>query len=87
MGSRRKGTGRMLYAALLDRLVARGYRVATAGMTLQNPASEGLHRAMGFAPIGTWKRIGWKHDAWHDVMWMQSELAVADDPPPEITEG
>ena len=50
MGSRRKGTCRMLYAALLDRLVARGYRVATAGMTLQNPASEGLHRAMGFAP-------------------------------------
>ena len=87
MGRRRTGLGRALYAALFARLVARGYRMATAGMTLPNPASEGLHRAMGFTPIGTWRRIGWKHDAWHDVMWIQRELAAGDDPPAEITEG
>jgi len=86
MGRRRTGLGRALYETLFARLAARGYRIATAGMTLPNPASEGLHRAMAFAPIGTWKRIGWKKDAWHDVMWMQRDLATGEDPPAEITE-
>ena len=37
------------------------YRTAVAGMTLPNEASVGLRRAMGFQPIGTYRRIGWKH--------------------------
>ena len=40
-------------------------------MTLPNPASEGLHRSLGFEDVGTWRRIGWKFGAWHDVLWMQ----------------
>ena len=72
---RRTGAGRSLYTALFARLVERGYRVAVAGMTLPNPASEGLHRALGFEPIGVYRRIGWKFDAWHDVSWMQRALA------------
>ena len=43
-------------------------------MTLPNPASEGLHRAMGFEPVGVYRNIGWKHGAWHDVAWSQREL-------------
>ena len=49
-------------------------------MTLPNPASEGLHRAMGFAPIGVQRRIGWKNGDWHDVGWMQR--SIGDDGPP-----
>ena len=52
-----------------------GYRIAVAGMTLPNDASVGLHRAMGFEPVGTYRRIGWKHGAWHDVAWTQRPLA------------
>jgi phosphinothricin acetyltransferase len=79
-GRRRTGAGRQLYGALLPRLAERGYRTVLAGMTLPNPASEGLHRSLGFEPVGTWRRIGWKFGAWHDVLWMQRHLAGDEDP-------
>lgn len=82
-GRRRTGGGRALYDALFARLVKRGYRTAVAGMTLPNEASVGLHRAMGFEPVGTYRRIGWKHDTWHDVAWTQLTLATGQDPPAE----
>lgn len=77
LGRRRSGAGRALYETLFGRLADRGYRMAVAGMTLPNDASVGLHRALGFEPVGTYRRIGWKHGAWHDVMWMQRELPDA----------
>ena len=52
-------------------------------MTLPNEASAGLHRAMGFEPVGTNHRIGWKLGAWHDVIWLQRSLATGEDPPEE----
>jgi L-amino acid N-acyltransferase YncA len=82
-GRRRTGGGRALYEALLERLTERGFRTAVAGMTLPNDASEGLHRALGFEPIGVSRRIGWKHDAWLDVAWAQRSLGSGDDPPAE----
>jgi L-amino acid N-acyltransferase YncA len=85
-GRQRTGAGRALYEALLARLAARGYRMAVAGMTLPNDASVGLHRALGFEPVGTYRRIGYKHGAWHDVAWTQRPLAADDgsaEPPPE----
>ena len=83
VGRRRTGAGRMLYQALLRLLAERGYRVAVAGMTLPNDASGALHRALGFEPVGTYRRIGFKHGAWHDVAWMQRALGAGGDPPAE----
>jgi L-amino acid N-acyltransferase YncA len=74
-GRRRTGAGRALYRELFDRLVERGFVVAVAGMTLPNPASAALHRALGFEDVGTWRGIGHKAGAWHDVHWMQRTLA------------
>ncbi|MGW9402883.1 N-acetyltransferase family protein [Arthrobacter sp. NPDC055585] len=68
------GLGSALYTALLERLAHRGFRSAVAGMTLPNPASEALHSALGFEPVGVFRRVGWKHGAWHDVSWMQLDL-------------
>jgi phosphinothricin acetyltransferase len=82
-GRRRTGAGRALYEALFPALVDRGYRVAVAGMTLPNDASVGLHRAMGFEPVGTFRRIGFKHGSWHDVAWVQRFIGGGEDPPPE----
>jgi L-amino acid N-acyltransferase YncA len=81
-GRRRTGAGRALYEELFTRLAARGYRTVAAGMTLPNEASVGLHRALGFELVGTYRRIGWKNGRWHDVVWMQRSL-VADDAPPD----
>ncbi|SFF84380.1 GNAT family N-acetyltransferase [Blastococcus tunisiensis] len=81
-GSRRRaGGGRALYSALFDRLADRGIRTVLAGIALPNEASEGLHRALGFAPVGTYRRVGWKLGRWHDVAWYQRDL-VAERPPP-----
>lgn len=86
MGRRRTGAGRRLYTTLFGRLRQRGYRTAVAGTTLPNDAGVGLHRAMGFEPVGTYRAIGYKLDAWHDVLWSQRPLsAAADDPPAEPT--
>jgi phosphinothricin acetyltransferase len=80
----RRGHGRRLYEELFERLRRQRFQVAIAGITLPNPASVGLHERLGFAPVGVYRRIGWKLDAWHDVGWYQLELApVGDDPPPE----
>lgn len=81
---RRTGGGRMLYQTLFEQLAARGYLTAVAGMTLPNPASEGLHRALGFEPVGVYRRIGYKLGAWHDVAWTQRPLAQAGDPPVDL---
>ena len=83
LGRRRSGGGRALYGELFARLAERGFRTVVAGMALPNDASVGLHRALGFEPVGTYRRIGWKHGRWHDVAWAQLTIADGDDPPTE----
>lgn len=80
-GRRGSGGGRALYEALVDRLAGGGIRTVLAGVALPNEASEGLHRALGFELVGTYRRVGWKHGRWHDVAWFQRHLDD-DDPPP-----
>lgn len=74
-GRRRTGAGRALYEALFERLAERGYRRLVAGLALPNDASLGLHVALGFEVVGTFREIGWKHGRWHDVMRLQKDLA------------
>ena len=71
---RRRGIGRALYTALLSLLDAQNYYTAYAGITLPNDASVGLHRAMGFVPVGVYHGAGHKLGRWHDVMWMEKLL-------------
>lgn len=72
----RRGLGRALYGAVLDRLAATGFRSAIGGVTLPNAASVALHRALGFDHVGTFREVGWKLDAWHDVAFFQKLLAT-----------
>lgn len=82
--SRGTGGGRALYAALFERLRRRGYRTVAAGMTVPNEASARLHRLLGFSPVGTWRRVGWKLGGWRDVAWFQLDLVDNEDPPAEL---
>jgi len=77
-GRRRTGAGRALYETLFEHLRDNGFWRAFAGMTLPNDASAGLHRALGFEPAGVYRRVGWKHGAWHDVAWVQKDLRATD---------
>ena len=52
-------------------------------MTLPNPASDGLHEALGFEPVGTYRGSARSSTRWHDVAWAQLVLAHGDDTPAE----
>jgi L-amino acid N-acyltransferase YncA len=81
---RRKGVARALHTSLFAVLVLQGFYNAYAGITLPNPASVGLHEALGFRPVGIYSGVGYKHGAWHDVGWWQLSLQerVASPRPP-----
>ena len=70
----RRGVGRALYASLLPALKARNFHAAFAGIALPNAGSIGLHEAMGFAPLGIYREVGWKLGGWRDVGWWQRLL-------------
>lgn len=80
----RRGVGRALYTSLFAILALQGYRNAYAGVTLPNPASEGLHRSVGFTLVGIYHKVGFKLGAWHDVAWFERPLAerIIDPPTP-----
>jgi L-amino acid N-acyltransferase YncA len=71
---RRLGIGRGLYQSLFAILAAQGYVNAFAGIALPNAESVGLHEAVGFAPLGVYRRVGFKFGAWRDVGWWQLAL-------------
>lgn len=81
--SHRRGAGRALYGALFQLLRAQRYVKAYAGIALPNAASVGLHEALGFKPIGVYRKVGYKLGAWRDVGWWELDLGEPANPPPE----
>jgi len=79
----RRGLGRAMYTSLLSMLRHQGYCKAYAGITLPNPASVGVHEALGFRPVATYEKVGYKLGRWHDVGWWQLELMLPQAEPPE----
>jgi phosphinothricin acetyltransferase len=80
---RQSGLGRALYTSLLALLRLQGFKSALAGATLPNPGSVALHEGMGFEPVGTYRKIGFKCGKWHDVRWWQLRLADSEADPRE----
>jgi L-amino acid N-acyltransferase YncA len=78
---RHSGIGRALYRSLFEILVMQGYYNAYAGIALPNPASVGLHEAVGFRSVGVYQEVGYKLGAWHDVGWWQLALQPKVIPP------
>lgn len=78
----RRGVGRALYLALIDACRQRGFHTLVGGITLPNEPSIRLHEACGFTHAGTFRQVGWKFDAWHDVAFYQLVLAGAQHRPP-----
>jgi phosphinothricin acetyltransferase len=70
-----KGYGRLLLAELLARCEAAGARqmLAVIGDSA-NAGSIGVHRALGFLPVGTMQAAGWKFGRWLDVVVMQKSI-------------
>jgi len=80
--ARGRGVGKALYKELFIELKALGYAQAFAGIALPNIASVALHQAVGFLPIGVYKNVGFKLNAWHDVGWWQRPIQELIQPGP-----
>ena len=70
----KKGIARALYDALLSVLELQGFVNVYGAVTIPNPASERLHSSVGFAEIGLFEKIGFKHGKWHDLKWYEMYL-------------
>ncbi len=70
-----QGLGSLLLAELMARCEAVGARqmLAVIGDS-QNLGSIGVHRTLGFEPVGVMKAAGWKFGRWLDVVIMQKQL-------------
>jgi len=73
-GMHRSGLGLATMAALLRILRLQGFRLVVAGVTLPNPASVGLHLALGFERVGEFPGVGWKDGRWHGVEFFTLQL-------------
>jgi L-amino acid N-acyltransferase YncA len=84
----RRGIGRALMSALIERCTAQGFRqmIAVIGDD-SNTGSIALHRDLGFQPVGTFRGIGYKAignlpGRWLDGVQMQRALGTVSTEPP-----
>jgi L-amino acid N-acyltransferase YncA len=81
-----KGLGKKLLGALAAQAQAAGIRklIAVIGDSA-NAGSIGLHRSLGFTPVGSFKSCGWKFGRWLDIVLMEKSLGEGDGTPPADT--
>ena len=79
-----KGLGKALLAELCTQAERAGVRkfLAVIGDSA-NAGSIGVHRSVGFTPIGIVKSCGWKFDRWLDVVMMEKTLGAGDSTSPQ----
>jgi phosphinothricin acetyltransferase len=68
-GEEGRGLGRRLYRTLFDALAHQDVHRAFGGVAVPNQASVGLHQAMGFELVGTYREVGRKFGKFWDVAW------------------
>ena len=69
-----QGHGRRLYEALFKAIGGCDLHRAFGGITLPNPASVGVHTALGFTPVGVLHEVGRKFGRYWDVGWYEKPL-------------
>jgi L-amino acid N-acyltransferase YncA len=79
----RRGIGRLLLEALIQRCTRAGYRqmIAVIGDS-GNDGSIGLHQSLGFARAALLPTIGFKRGRWVDCVMMQRPLGPGSGTPP-----
>jgi phosphinothricin acetyltransferase len=72
---RGQGVGKAIVSALLEHARTAGFTemLAVIGDS-ENTGSIGVHASLGFQPVGTMRRVGFKFDRWLDVVTMQKSL-------------
>jgi L-amino acid N-acyltransferase YncA len=70
----RRGIGRALLDALMERSTACGFQTMIAVVGGAEPASIALHEALGFQQVGRLARVGFKFGRWLDSVYLQRDL-------------
>ena len=68
------GVGRALLAEVVEVAGTRGFHTVMARIVGGHDASIGLHRSLGFQPVGVEREVGRKFGRWLDVVLMQRML-------------
>jgi len=71
---RGRGVGKLILARLIDQGRENGFHSIMAGISQDNPASDRLHRSLGFEFVGNEREVGYKFERWLDVSWWQVML-------------
>ncbi len=73
-GATGQGVGTRLYQELLDLLRQGEVHLVVAVVAQPNPASNALHRRLGFTEVGTLDEVGFKFGAYVSTTWFQLRL-------------
>jgi L-amino acid N-acyltransferase YncA len=78
-----KGLGKELLAELERQAESAGIRklIAVIGDS-GNQGSVGVHRTLGFEPVGVIQSCGWKFGKWLDIVLMEKQIGAGDSTPP-----
>jgi L-amino acid N-acyltransferase YncA len=78
-----KGLGKALLAELERQAESAGIRklIAVIGDSA-NKGSVGVHRTLGFKPVGVIQSCGWKFGKWLDIVLMEKQIGAGDSTPP-----
>lgn len=68
------GLGMRLYGALIHLLSEDRIHLVVAVVAQPNPASNALHRKLGFAEVGTLDEVGFKFGSYVSTTWFQLRL-------------
>ncbi|MGT2716141.1 GNAT family N-acetyltransferase [Streptococcus respiraculi] len=71
---RGSGVGSALYDALESELTQRGFKNFVVCISLPNDASMAFHKKCGYVQVAHFKKVGYKFDKWHDIVWLQKSL-------------
>lgn len=69
-----RGTGTLLYRALLDALRRQGVHMVIGGIAQPNAASVALHEKLGFRKVAHFSEVGRKFGRWVDVAYWELRL-------------
>ncbi|MDT9511193.1 GNAT family N-acetyltransferase [Streptococcus mutans] len=72
--ARGKHIGSQLYASLERNLQETGFVNLLVCIALPNNASLTFHKKHGYEQVAHFKKVGYKFDKWHDIVWMQKRL-------------
>lgn len=78
--ARGRGIGSALYEVLEGYLKQQGYVVLYALITTGNAPSAAFHEAVGYKRTALLPECGFKHGAWHGVIWMEKRLKTVEVP-------